>query len=185
MSLLEAMSDLAQVGEGPSGVGPQGGHGHDAPQPEVLALADQIGEWASLRRRDAAPSWGAVERDLEEDVESTTRDGGCPVERMDEARPVDRLDDVGVPGNRGGLVGLHLSDEVDIDRRGRVEAGDLVGRLLVAALTDLADPELGKEVDVARREKLGHDDQGGAVHPPTRLDGGVDPVAGPSETGSE
>ena len=73
------------------------------------------------------------------------------VERVDEAQPVDRLDDVGVLGNPAGLVRLELADEVDGERRR--------GCVSWATLSDASwcgsprspDAELDEQVDVASR----------------------------------
>ncbi len=88
------------------------------------------------------------------------------VEGTDEARPVDRLHDVGVGRDVSGLVGLQLSDEVQHEVRGACvpqrgsHLGKLLPGLLVAVLTEVAHAELVEQEHVRRREELRHGDHG-------------------------
>ena len=76
----------------------------------------------------------------------------------DERAAVDRLDHVGVAGDRRGLVGLQDADEVPAQPEVRGLAGLRLG-LLVPVLPHVADTELGEQADIGGREELGDHDE--------------------------
>jgi len=92
------------------------------------------------------------------------------VEGPDDLVSVDRVHGVGIGSQRAGLVGLELTDEVDLKTLTHLvrQSGDLVGRLLVAALPDVRDTESAQQLDVGDREELRDHDQTDVVDRTTR-----------------
>ena len=101
-----------------------------------------------------------VEAHLHGDLEPPAQLARRAVERAHHLGAVERLDDVGVVGHRGGLVALQLADEVNRDPVAVGQLGALGRRLLVAVLTDRGHAQLSEQVDVGGREELRDDDEG-------------------------
>ncbi len=155
-----------------AGLGPERCHRHHAPQAQTRCAGDGLGQRQHLRHRHAAARGVAVEAHLDEHVELAAGELGTAAEGGDEALAVDGVDDVGPPGQRVRLLGLHLPDRVPH----QVEVGAAL-RLLAALgdprLPHVADAEVGQQPHVRQRVGLGHHDQGqlGGVAPRGRARG--------------
>ena len=94
---------------------------------------------------------------------------GTLVEGVHQSHPVDRVDHVGIAGDRGRLVGLQLADEMPAKTTDtRLAAGScLRGGFLVTVLAHVAHSELGQQPDITGRERLGdrHDGHLAGVAP--------------------
>ncbi len=148
---------VAQSGEGLSWVTFERGHRHDASQGERSGFGHEVGQRPGFLGCDSPATSAAVQSHLQKDIEVATVAFGSPVQRGDDLGPVDGLDDVGVGRDMRDLVGLELPDEVDGEFVTASQVRDLGAGLLVLVLTDVPDSEIGKQVDVTRREELRHD----------------------------
>ncbi len=88
--------------------------------------------------------------------------GRRPVQRGHQPGAVDRVHDVAAAGHHGGLVGLHLADEVpdQVGQAGRAALLGLRRRLLARFSPTSRTPSAREMADVAGREGLGDRDQG-------------------------
>jgi hypothetical protein len=95
---------------------------------------------------------------------------------VDQAQPVHGVDDVGVPGDAGHLVGLQLADEMPAEVQAGA-GGGLGRRLLITVLAEVPLTELVQQPDVRGGPGLGHRDESDLVAGPARCRaGGVDPA---------
>lgn len=152
--------DLSQSGERSRGVGSERGHRHDATEVEVRRLGHGVGDSSRRAGRYAATPHLVVESYLDKAPNPTPGPFGAAVERRHEALPVDRVDDIGIRRDVAGLVGLHLTHEVQGEVLAVAQVGELLGGLLVPVLPDVGDAETSEQLDVGGREVLGHDDEG-------------------------
>ena len=90
-------------------------HGHQPAQSQVRQPGDQVRQSGDVpwRRASSAGVGDGVEVDLHQHIEDPSGALGAAVQRCGQTRSVERVDDIGVLGDRGGLVALGLADEVD------------------------------------------------------------------------
>src|ERR1035438_6194605 len=98
-------------------------------------------------------SWVPAQAHLDQGAQITSRSSGRAVESPDQLLPVDRVDGVDVGSQRGGLVGLQLTNEVNLKTGPHLprQGGDLGRRLLIAALPDVRHAERAEHLDVGAR----------------------------------
>ena len=153
----ELLADLGEPRERGRRVLAEGRDGHQPAQPEHARGVDRGGQrrpGPAGRRRTVPSASGRVEADLQQHVDLVRSLLGAAASAGDQLGPVDRLDDVGVRRDRGGLVALQAADEVP----GQPEVGALGGLglgLLVAVLPHVGDAEVGQQPHVGGGEELG------------------------------
>src|ERR1700761_9331796 len=121
-----------QSGEGLGGGHPEWRDGHHPAQSQATRRAtcviclirrghDGFGQLSELTGRSAAPArvaTGLLQADLNEGRDHPLPAPGGLVERVDQPQPVHGVDDVGVPGDAGHLVGLQLANEMPAEVQG-------------------------------------------------------------------
>src|SRR5665811_202395 len=112
----------------------------------VRKLGNAVKRYATSARLGQA----CAQTHLNQRADVTAGSGGSAVEGDDQLVPVDGVDGVDVGGQRVGLVGLQLTDEVDLkaltDPLG--QSGDLGRCLLIAVLPDVCHTELAQHLSL-------------------------------------
>jgi len=170
------------------------GHPHESPEQQVTRGSNAVRErgnainlYAAARCTCSRPSTSArTQVHLDERADVTASRSGSPVKGDDQPVPVDRVNGVGIGRHRARLVGLKLTDEVDMKKPTNLcrQSRDLGRRLLVAVLPDVCDAELAEQLDVsARKELCDHDQLNIRTGAPCCHTRGTDAVLDMRETG--
>src|SRR5665647_3366379 len=159
MEGTNGLRHTVQLCECLTGVDPQGRHRHQPSKPQMSCSSNTVRKLSYAVNRYAAPprhSQAFAKTHLDQRADVTPRSGGSTVEGDDQLVPVDGMDGVDVGGQRMGLVGLKLTDEVDLKALTYIlgQGGDLGRRLLVAVLPDVRHAEVAQQIDVRAREVL-------------------------------
>src|SRR5665647_3396733 len=136
-----------------TGVDPQGRHRHQPSKSQMSCSSNAVRELGNAVKRYAAsagPCRACAKTHLDQRADVTPRSGGSAVEGDHQLVPVDGVDGVDVGGQRMGLVGLQLTDEVDLKALTAPlgQRCDLGRCLLVAVLPDVCHTKLAQHFDV-------------------------------------
>ena len=144
-----------------AGSAPSGATAITPPQVQMRRLGDGVRYGSRRAGRRAPTARLVVERDLDQAVEPTPGAVGAAVERRHQARPVHRVDHIGVRGDVAGLVGLHLAHEVqgEVLRASGGPANFAAASWSRFSPTSLT-PSAAQQLDVGRGEVLRHGDEG-------------------------
>src|SRR5665647_1595300 len=136
-----------------TGVDPQGCHRHQPSEPQMSCSSNAVRELGNAVKRYAATarhSQACAKAHLDQRADVMPRSRGRAVEGDHQLVPVDGMDGVDIGGERMGLVGLQLTDEVDLKALTYIlgQSGDLSRCLLVAVLPDVCHTKLAQHFDV-------------------------------------